>query len=283
MALRVGRIRVVGAMLVALALLALLVAWLAGWRAQSSRPPGMPQELAQSQAAGIAWIWPDSLGPKTGVPSREGGGPPYQEAAVLVESFVLRAHGIERGARRAPLPLPKGVRVVPVIHVESAPDAPDQFTARQREVLLNAVVRQASTAIRQSGWVQIDFEVPLRQRPAYQSWVKSVREALPPTVKLSVTALAHWCAQGDWLDQLPVDEVVPMLYRLGSDSTRWRQRFADDDRTLARRCRAGALGFATHEPPPSALWARTVRAYWFDENRWGNPSSSQTILGHTPS
>lgn len=283
-----------------------------------------PQEQARSLSQGIAWIWPDSLGPQAGpkpgaaddvtegpdvagrwegasaaiqagsgapagVPARDDmasslvTAPPYQEAAVLMESFVLRANGLERGGRQAPLPLPAGVRVLPVIHIEAAPDAPSAFTARQHETLLKAVIRQAGAAARSSGWVQIDFEAPLRQRSAYQSWVRSVREALPKQVKLSVTALAHWCTQGDWLDQLPVDEVVPMLYRLGEDSTRWRERFVRDDPALARRCRSGSLGFATNDPPPFSLLARTPRAYWFDESRWGHPAPSHTPLDRTPS
>ena len=160
-------------MLVAAAFAGLADAWMAGWRGSRPCPPGTPQEQAQEQeqarslAAGIAWIWPDSLGPKTGVLQR-GRPARYQEAAVLVESFVLRAHGIERGARRAPLPLPKGSGV-PVIHVESAPMRLINSPLVRRDVLLNAVVRQAGAAIRQSGWVQMDFRVPLRQRPAYQS------------------------------------------------------------------------------------------------------------------
>jgi hypothetical protein len=91
-------------------------------------------------------------------------------------------------------------------------------------------------------------------------------------VRLSVTALAHWCTQGDWLDRLPVDEVVPMLYRLGAHADEWRRRFAQGDAGLARRCQGPALGFATNDPPPPALLARAARPYWFDEAAWSNPS-----------
>jgi len=30
-----------------------------------------------------------------------------------------------------------------------------------------------------------------------------------------MTALASWCLEDDWVSDLPVDEVVPMLYRMG--------------------------------------------------------------------
>ncbi len=233
------------------------------------RRPASPEEVAAGLARGVAWIWPDSNGPVAG-PSTV----PYRQAAVLVESMVLRARGVESGGRRRPLPLPAGTGVVPVVHVEAGPDSPDHHTPEQREAVLAAVRRHAGIAAAGSGWLQLDFEAPRRQREAYRALVASVREALPDGVRLSVTALAHWCTQGDWLDRLPVDEVVPMLYRLGPHADDWRRRFEQPSQAgaLARRCRGPALGFATNDPPSPGLIARTGRPYWFDENAWSNPS-----------
>ena len=189
---------------------------------------------------------------------------------MLVESLVLRGTGVEHGGRARPLALPAGVRLIPVVHVEAAADAPAEFTSAQRNAVIAAVRRQAAAA--GAGLLQLDFEAPARARHAYSSLVASVREALPASVRLSVTALAHWCTQGDWLDRLPVDEVVPMLYRLGPHADEWRRRFAQGDAGLACRCRGPALGFATNDPPPPALLARAARPYWFDEAAWSNPS-----------
>lgn len=238
--------------------------------AEVARRPALPAEVSTSLAHGVAWIWPNSNGPKQ-VGSDAA---PYREAAVLVASLVLRARSVEHGGRTQSLNLPDGVRVVPVVHVESAEDAPDDITPTQREAIVATVRRLASTATpgAGAGLLQLDFEAPARQREAYRALVTAIRAALPADVRLSVTALVHWCTQGDWLDQLPVDEVVPMLYRLGSHASDWRRRFAQDDAGLARRCRGPALGFATNDPPPSALLVRTTRAYWFDEAAWSNPS-----------
>ena len=218
-------------------------------------------EVITSLEHGVAWIWPDSNGPHgdsdTPVPR-------YLEAAVLSESLVLRAVGVEHGGRTQPLLLPPGVPLLPVIHVEAAADAPSTLTPAHRAAVLAAVRRQAGTAAAGAGLLQLDFEAPSRQREAYVRLIAEVREALPADVRLSVTALAHWCAQGDWLDRLPVDEVVPMLYRLGPQAASWRHRFEQRDHRLARRCLGPALGFATNEPPPARLLARVTRPYWFD-------------------
>lgn len=222
-------------------------------------------EVTASLAHGVAWIWPDSNGPG-------GDSTHYGEAAVLVESLVLRAGSIERGGRTQPLALPAGVRLVPVVHVEAAADAPADLTPAQRDVIVAAALRHAATATAGAGLLQLDFEAPFRQHDTYRTLVAAIRKALPADVRLSVTALAHWCSQGDWLDRLPVDEVVPMLYRLGPHADDWRRRFAQNDAGLARRCRGPALGFATNDPPPTTLLARTIRPYWFDEAAWSNPS-----------
>lgn len=218
-----------------------------------------PADVSASLARGTAWVWPASNGPLS----------PYREAAVLVESLVLRARTVERGGRTQPLALPKGVRLVPVVHVEAAPDAPAELLPAQREIILAAVRRQGRIA---AGLLQLDFEAPARQRESYRALVAAVRKTLPPGVRLSVTALAHWCTQGDWLDRLDADEVVPMLYRLGPHADDWRRRFEQGDASLARACRGPAMGFATNDPPTPNLLTRTVRPYWFDEAAWSNPS-----------
>jgi hypothetical protein len=233
-----------------------------------SQPTAAQAERAASLARGAAWIWPSSNGP----PAAPGAAAPYREAAVLVESLLLRAEGVEHGGRKLPLHLPTGVRLLPVVHVEAAADSPAAFTAAQRAAVIAAVRRQASLAANGAGMLQLDFEAPARQHEAYRALVAAVREALPAGVQLSVTALAHWCTQGDWLDRLPVDEVVPMLYRLGPHAPAWRRRFEQADPALASRCRGLALGFATNDPPPTTLLVSTPRPYWFDETAWTNPS-----------
>ncbi len=235
---------------------------------QGHTPSAPVQAVRASLAQGVAWIWPQSHGPGVSAPWRLH----YPEAAVLVSALVLRGQGVERSGRRLPLTLPAGVRLLPVVHVETDASAPDRLNPAQRSAILSAVRRHVATAAHGAGVLQLDFEAPARQRQAYKELVADIRTLLPKTVRLSVTALAHWCTQGDWLDRLPVDEVVPMLYRLGPNAAHWRERFVDQGAGLARRCQGPAMGFATHEPPPTALLARTPRAYWFDERLWGNPA-----------
>ncbi len=230
-------------------------------------------EVAKSLSRGIVWVWPASNGPLPVQHSTSLSlpGPLYREAAVLVESMLIRERHIERSARQQPFPLPANAQLLPVLHVEAASDAPDLITPAQQQVIVQAAVRMAANT--RSGLVQLDFEAPKRHRTAYVELVAAIRSALPSQVRLSVTALAHWCTQGDWLDRLAADEVVPMLYRLGPNAENWRAKFMNPKAAgLAQRCHGYALGFATNDAPPAALLQRVVRPYWFDESAWSNPS-----------
>ncbi len=210
----------------------------------------------------IAWIWPSSGAPVGG----------YAEAAVLVESFVLHRDGSERLPRLRALALPPGMTVTPVVHVQSAPDSGDRLTQQQRRAVFEAVDRHAHEST--SGWLQLDFEVPARQRDDYVALVHDIRARLPRRVRLSVTVQAHWCAQADWLARLDADEVVPMLYRLGPDAARWRARWADPRSGLSARCRAGASGDSLQEATAPQRPGDTARHYWFNEHNWSpNPQT----------
>lgn len=209
-----------------------------------------------TQATEIAWVWHSSDAPSTG----------YQEAAVLMESLVLRGTGVERMPRSRALVLPQGVKLTPVIHVQAGSDAPDRFTPAQNRALLEAVQRQARHST--SGWLQLDFEAPTRQRRAYLALAHQIRQQLPASLKLSVTVLLGWCAQGDWLNELAADELVPMLYRLGPAAGQWRARWSDPGAAWHTRCRAAAAGYALQEPPDAAMLEGVARRYWFNERNW---------------
>src|SRR6059036_424241 len=71
---------------------------------EDTRQRASRAEIAASLAQGVAWVWPDSNGPQ----GARGAGAPYREAAVLVESLVLRAGGVEHGGRTQTLALPAG-------------------------------------------------------------------------------------------------------------------------------------------------------------------------------
>jgi hypothetical protein len=112
--------------------------------------------------------------------------------------------------------------------------------------------------------VQIDFDAAESERGFYRALVQAVRRALGPDVPLSITALASWCTQDRWMTGLPVDETVPMLFRMGPLNEPYAG-LARSTSSAAAECR-GALGTSLDEP----LHVRAVgrRVYVFNAAAW---------------
>lgn len=164
-------------------------------------------------------------------------------AAVLVTHVIFSGQGYTLQPRRSALRLPFGVATMPVIHVEVDPARPFAANAVQNDGLRAAVldaVRRGS-----SSWVQLDFEARRSQREFWRSVVQKIKADLPSGVKLSVTALASWCYGDRWMGDAPVDEIVPMYFRLKQARQDYIVRSAAG--VSEPRC-ATAYGVADDEP-----------------------------------
>src|SRR5499433_3757962 len=113
-------------------------------------------------------------------------------------------------------------------------------------------------------FLQIDFEAKASQRDFFVKAVAALRHRFPDAV-LSATALASWCLNERWTQSLAVDEVVPMLFRLGPDRRRIRDYFADGGDFRSPNCRT-SIGVATDELPAAIPTGR--RIYAFSPRRW---------------
>lgn len=191
------------------------------------------------------WYWdrPASLLPKPA---------PGVGAAVVVTHVYLSGARATRLPRRSALSLPPSVAIVPVVHVEVDPAAPFAGTEEQVRYLGNAVIDAAQRG--SPAMVQLDFEARQSQREFWRATVGFIRTGLPAQTRLSVTALASWCHGDRWLSGLPVDEIVPMYFRLGRARADYQLRSAAG--VGEARC-ALAHGLADDEAPwPVALPGR---------------------------
>jgi hypothetical protein len=112
--------------------------------------------------------------------------------------------------------------------------------------------------------VQLDFDATSSQRAFYAALIRDVRAALPDTLGLSITALASWCDGDPWLGGLPVDECVPMLFRMGRDESEIARRL-DRGGDLRARVAGSALGVSLDE---RRRVPRRERVYVFNTRRW---------------
>ena len=187
--------------------------------------------------------------------------PAFGVAAVV--GFIRLAGGtmeVARG-RRFPLVLRDGAPPPSgVVHIEIDQTKELLWT----DALRAQVVGAALAFMRPYPAAQVDMEVRDSQRGALLDVLRGVRAGRPAGTMLSMTALASWCDTERWLAAAPVDEIVPLLFRMGSGGTRLRGRLAAGGDFGEPRCRT-AVGVATDTPMtiPSGR-----RVYVFNPRPW---------------
>ncbi|MBZ5622485.1 MAG: DUF3142 domain-containing protein [Acidobacteriia bacterium] len=212
--------------------------------------------------AAVVLLWPRPADPLPGFPrvflwawerpeNLEFIDPHSTGVAFLARTVFLRNGAVSVRPRLQPLRYPPGAVLMSVVRVE-----PDRSAMPP--------VGEASAAIAEAANIpgvralQVDFDATLSQRAFYREVLTSLRERMPATMPLSITALASWCEGDRWITGLPVSEAVPMLFRIGPGERPARQ-------FQPRLCRASA-GVSTDEPlrePPSA-----PRLYIFNPHSW---------------
>jgi hypothetical protein len=242
----------------ALLLIALSVSWLSLSPAgTSARGPAATDPLPRL----MLWAWerPTDL---RDLDTRVG-------VAFLSQTLIVRNGAVEARPRRNPLRVSASTPLVAVTRVESGEAGAAALGGRAVATMATAIA--GTRALPRVRGVQIDFDAAVSERTFYRALVLAVRSALGPDVPLSITALASWCAEDRWMDGLPVDEAVPMLFRMGP----LHEPYAGVARarsTAAPECR-GALGTSLDEPLHVRADGR--RVYVFNAAPW-TPASVTT-------
>jgi len=191
--------------------------------------------------------------------------------AVLAGTVFIRGDSVAVRPRFQPLIVPHGTRLVAVVRIQASHSRPPSLSALQRTQTLQAIEHLARGNIEA---LQIDFDATNSQRMFYRALLFDLRRALPASLPLSITAIASWCIYDAWLKTLPIDEAVPMLFRMGPDSARVREYLAvggDFPTAPARR----SLGIACDEAPVRIPANR--RVYIFSPRAWSRGQEAAAL------
>jgi hypothetical protein len=192
--------------------------------------------------------------------------------AFLARTIRLRSGEVVVRPRLQPLNLPEAASVIAVARVETDAVSRPELSAQQCEKLAEALADMAR--LPNVSHIQIDFDATQSERKFYRDVIVEVRRRLPDTVGLSITALASWCTYDDWISDLPIDEAVPMLFRMAADGKQIANRLDAGEDFIAPPCRH-SYGISTDEPRSNLSSAR--RLYVFNPNPW-TESSIHAIL-----
>ena len=198
--------------------------------------------------------------------------PGQTAVAFLARTIHLQGNEVVTRPRLQPLKLPEGVTVIAVARVESDTARKPGLSNEQGGKLMAAITEMASLPNVSS--IQIDFDATKSERSFYRQVIIEVRRHLPERVGLSITALASWCMDDEWLSDLPIDEAVPMLFRMAADGKQIANRLDGGEDFTSPLCRH-SFGISTDEPRPRLSSSR--RLYVFSPDPW-TESSVRSIL-----
>lgn len=195
--------------------------------------------------------------------------------AYLAGTLGLSGDQIVVRMRRQPLIVARDTVVIPVVRIETDSDAAPTLSARQRAAACTAIVRLAGS---KPAAIQIDFDATRSQRAFYRALLSDLRARVGTSVPLSMTALASWCIYDDWITNLPVDEAVPMLFRMGADSQEISAYLRRGGRFVPPISRT-SVGVATDEPLAAIAGGR--RVYLFSPHAWTRAQAAQAIAEYS--
>jgi len=186
--------------------------------------------------------------------------------AFLAQTLILKGDDVVLRPRRQPLKVSSSMRLVAVTRIESQKSKGEKaaLSPAQRERLGSLIAR--TRELENVSAIQVDFDAASSEREFYRGLLLDLRQKLPDHVPLSMTALASFCIGDRWLDDLPVDEAVPMIFRMGTDDRRIKSFLSAGNDFLEPLCQT-SYGIALDEPL-EMKFAETRRLYVFDDHAW---------------
>jgi hypothetical protein len=188
--------------------------------------------------------------------------------AVLAKTLTLNQTSITTHPRMQPIELPPGVATMAVVRIESNSNVlPENARGEAVRQILDSATRSALG-------IQIDFDARISERSFYRALLADIRRQMPKGKILSITALVSWCLYDDWISDLPVDESVPMLFRLGIGKLEERLYLGPGNDFRAAKTHF-SMGLSMDELPRSVPHGR--RVYMFNPKPWTKESVKDAL------
>ncbi|MBC7999873.1 MAG: DUF3142 domain-containing protein [Leptolyngbya sp.] len=174
--------------------------------------------------------------------------------------------------RNQPMRVPDETIVEPTIRIDIDRSEKATLSEAQIDQIVRVVVRAAKA--RNTAQVQIDFDALQNERNFYCRLLEKLRQELPDSIPISITALASWCLYDNWIKNLPVAETVPMMFSLGRDRQKVLMHFRKGGDFLDARCKR-SLGLSLEDTETNELMIPMLkkrkipaRVYVFTRTAW---------------
>lgn len=186
--------------------------------------------------------------------------------AFLAQTLILKRDEVIVRPRLQPLRVSAQTKLIAVTRIESVKTTGEQpsLSATQKERVIELVLK--TLARTNVSAMQIDYDVATSEREFYRQLLHELRKRMPDNVALSMTALASFCIGDRWLSDLPVDEAVPMIFRMGADDQAIKNLLARGEDFREPLCRF-SYGVAVDEPV-ALSFPNLRRRYLFNHRQW---------------
>lgn len=215
----------------------------------------------------ILWAWerPEDL--KTADPNRFA-------VAFLAQTLALKDDDVILAPRHQPLDVSPETKLMAVTRIESQTTTGQyaSLSDAQRKKAVDLILR--TMQLRNVFAIQIDFDATSSERDFYRALLHDVRAKLPDNLALSMTALASFCIGDRWLADLPVDEAVPMVFRMGADDRSIKNLLSSGEDFREPLCQK-SYGIAVDEPL-DIQFKPGRRVYVFNDRSW-KPSDISSL------
>jgi len=186
--------------------------------------------------------------------------------AFLAQTLVLKNYEVSFDPRHQPLDVSPETKLIAVTRIESLKNTGERaaLSDAQRKKTVDLILR--TMRLRNVLAIQIDFDAASSERDFYRALLHDVRAKLPDNVPLSMTALASFCVGDRWLSDLPVDEAVPMIFRMGADDRTIKNFLSSGEDFREPLCQK-SYGIAVDEPL-DIKFKPERRVYVFNHRSW---------------
>jgi hypothetical protein len=200
--------------------------------------------------------------------------PPGVGIAYLAATIHINGEKVAVAPRRQPLLVPPSVPLIAVFRVEVDERKKSVLGPEQAKDVCAGILQFTNNSRIRA--VQVDFDALRDERDFYKALLQELRAKLPSSLGLSITALVSWCMGDTWMQNLPIDESVPMCFSMGRDADNVLVGLKAGQPYGDKRCN-GSLGISIDEPKvndvvvPAALGkhsAEPIRIYVFSGKPW---------------
>ncbi len=187
--------------------------------------------------------------------------------AFLAQTLEIKGDDVIIRSRRQPLRVNPETKLIAVTRIESAAKNSDNAPAlsdSQRERIVDLILK--TLTLKNVSAIQIDYDAVVSEREFYRRILTDVRTNLPTDTPLSMTALASFCIGDKWLKDLPVDEAIPMIFRMGADDKKVRSFLINGNDFPEPLCQK-SYGISNDEPV-RMNFDKSRRIYIFSDKAW---------------